>query len=125
MSELTASVGARCSSRKGVGGGETESEGGVKKHGNSGTWRTNEGNSFALLHLKVTVLEERPVLVAVCESLHREHILSHSLHSREPTARQQLYHTSVKSQSLPIQYCMVGSKAGLACLMHSLVSEAI
>ncbi|KAA6425011.1 MAG: hypothetical protein FRX49_05185 [Trebouxia sp. A1-2] len=27
---------------------------------------TNEGNSFALLHLKVTVLEQRPVLVVKC-----------------------------------------------------------
>ena len=51
---------------------------------------TNEGNSFTLLHLKVTVLEQRPVLVAVCESLYREHLLSHSLHSREPAARQEL-----------------------------------
>lgn len=51
---------------------------------------TNEGNSFALLHLKVTVLEQRPVLVAVCQSLYREHLLSHSLHGRKPTARQEL-----------------------------------
>ncbi len=33
--------------------------------------------------------------------------------------------TSVKSQSLPFHYCMVGSKAGLSCLLHSLASEAI
>ena len=51
---------------------------------------TNESNSFTLLHLKVAVLEQRPILVTVCESLHREHILSHSLHSREPAAKQEL-----------------------------------
>jgi len=51
---------------------------------------TNEGNSFTLLHLKVTIFEKCPVLVTVCESLYREHLLSHSLHSREPAARQQL-----------------------------------
>ena len=73
-------MGARFSSQKG--GGEDQGE--------KGKWRTNEGNSFTLLHLKVTVLEQRPVLVTVCKSLYREHVLSHSLHSRKPTARQQL-----------------------------------
>lgn len=87
---LTASMGASATA-----GGETENVvgggGGVDRgKGDKDKRLTNESDSFTLLHLKVTVLEERPVLVAMCESLYREHILSHSLHSREPAARQEL-----------------------------------
>ena len=68
---------------------------------------TNESDSFTLLHLKVTVLEQRPVLVAVCESLYSQHLLSHSLHSREPTARQELLFLAclLKGSDGPLDIC--------------------
>jgi len=50
---------------------------------------TYENNTLSLLHLKVTVLGEGAVLVAMCERLNGQNILPHALHSWKPAMPRQ------------------------------------
>ena len=76
--------------------------------------RTNERYPFTLLHFKVTVLEERPVLVAVSQPLHRQHILPHPFHSWKPAPRQSQCYTACCKAACCRSCALKGSQAELS-----------